>query len=81
LNVIHDMPLKIDTLTSGCMVSDVQFSKWLQDERTYLQSKQAELKFDVLGVEYVELLDKYQTARVFFFSFHFVILLFSPTSH
>jgi len=39
LEILHDMPVCIDTLTSGCNVPDAQFTKWLEDEHKYLNSK------------------------------------------
>jgi len=70
LEILHDMPVHIDTLTSGCNVPN---TKWLEDEHKYLHSKQSEPEHDVLGVEYVELLAKYNAAQFvespFFLSF------------
>ena len=47
----------------GRQVSDVQFTRWLEEELLYLESKRSEPEVDVLGVEYVELLNKYHNAR------------------
>lgn len=66
LEILQDMPTRIAALTSGRTISDATYSAWLESERTYLKSKQSEPEADVLGVEYVELLDKYHTARFAF---------------
>ncbi|KAF8574809.1 hypothetical protein K439DRAFT_1624059 [Ramaria rubella] len=58
LEILQDMPNKIKSLTSGWEVSEAQFVEWLQQECDYLNSKHSEPEVDVLGVEYVELLDK-----------------------
>ena len=63
LGIIRDMPIQIETLTLGRHLSDMQFRSWLNAEREYLQSKQSEPEADVLGIEYVELLTKYNSAR------------------
>ena len=49
-------------LMDGCQVSDAQFTRWLEEELLYLESKRSEPEVDVLGVEYVELLNKYHNA-------------------
>ena len=43
LEILHDMPVCIDTLTSGCKVPDTQFTKWLKDECKYLNSNNQSL--------------------------------------
>ena len=63
LEILQEMPLRIQTLTSGREISDTQFTDWLIKEREYLESKQSEPEADILGVEYVELLQKYAQAR------------------
>ena len=63
LESIQEMPLRIETLTSGRQISDAQFASWLEAERTYLISRQTEPETDVLGIEYVEMLNKYYEAR------------------
>ena len=62
LRIIRDMPIQIETLTLGCHIFDMQFRSWLNAEQEYLQSKQSEPEADVLGIEYVELLNKYNSA-------------------
>ena len=57
------MPFRIETLTSGRQVSDAEYTAWLAEERQYLESKRTEPESDVLGVEYVELIDRYNEAR------------------
>ncbi|KAF8587113.1 hypothetical protein K439DRAFT_1614546 [Ramaria rubella] len=49
-----DMLVKIQTLMSGREISE---------EREYLLLKKSETEADILGVEYVELLDKYHATR------------------
>ncbi|KAF8530645.1 hypothetical protein JB92DRAFT_2804438 [Gautieria morchelliformis] len=63
LQVLEEMPVRIKALMSGRQVSEACFATWLQDERDYLESKKTEPDTDVLGVEYVELLNKYNDAR------------------
>lgn len=63
MEILKDMPVRIAALTSGRVISQAKYSEWLEAERTYLESKKSEPEADVLGVEYVELLDKYETAR------------------
>jgi Kyakuja-Dileera-Zisupton transposase len=63
LEVLRDMPTRIETLLSGRQVTDTQFAHWLEAERQYLNSRQSEPERDTLSLEYVELLDKYQHAR------------------
>ena len=63
LDVLQEMPIQIATLLSGHPVSDAQFTGWLEAECQYLKSKQAEPQADILGVEYVELLTKYNDAQ------------------
>jgi len=58
------MPICIEMLTSGCQTSDITFARWIE-ECLYLNEKKSELEVDVLGVEYVELLNKYQAALYF----------------
>jgi len=41
------------------------FARWIEEERLYLNAKKSEPEVDVLGVEYVELLNKYHAARYF----------------
>src|SRR5882672_2858211 len=53
----------IKMLMGGCQVSDMQFTRWLEEEFLYLELKRLEPEMDVLSVEYVELLNKYNTAR------------------
>ena len=62
LELVCDIPTCITTLLSGRHVSDTKFVLWLEDEHKYLQSKQAEPERDLLGLKYVELLDKYEHA-------------------
>ncbi|KAF8584763.1 hypothetical protein K439DRAFT_1345285, partial [Ramaria rubella] len=62
LEVLWDMPVHIESLTSGWHISNAQYSSWLSEEHKYLESKKAETQSDVLGVEYVELLNKYHEA-------------------
>lgn len=69
LDVLHDMPIRIEALTSGRQISDIEFTRWLDEEQLYLKSKKSEPEADVLGIEYVELLNKYYNAR---YSPHFV---------
>ncbi|KAF8576014.1 hypothetical protein K439DRAFT_1623158 [Ramaria rubella] len=64
LEVLQDMPVRIESLTSGRLISNAQYSSWLSEECKYLESKKAEPESDVLGVEYVELLNKYHEATV-----------------
>ena len=64
------MPIWIATLLSGHHVSNVQFTGWLEEEHQYLKSKQAEPQAEILGVEYVELLTKYNDAQ---WAFDFVV--------
>ena len=63
LDVLHDMPIHIQTILSGRHVSDTQFSQWLAQEHDYLCSKQSEPETDTLSIEYVELIDKYEAAQ------------------
>lgn len=60
------MPIQMAALTSGRSISDAQYARWLESERIYLESKQSEPESDVLGVEYVEMLEKYHSARDLF---------------
>ncbi|KAF8495027.1 hypothetical protein JB92DRAFT_3084857 [Gautieria morchelliformis] len=62
LELLHDMPIRIQTLTSGCQITDLHFATWLDAEREYLRSREQGPEADVLGVEYVELLMKYNEA-------------------
>ena len=57
------MPTHIKMLMGGRQVSNMQFTRWLEEEFLYLESKRSEPEMDVLSVEYVELLNKYNTAR------------------
>ena len=63
LEVIHDMPIRIATLTSEQLITDVQFTQWLEDERLYLESRKSEPEADMLAMEYVQLLQKYYDTR------------------
>ncbi|KIJ27532.1 hypothetical protein M422DRAFT_190911 [Sphaerobolus stellatus SS14] len=63
LETIEDMTIRIAVLTSGHTITDAQFTQWLDEERTYLKSKQSEPEKDSTNIEYVELLQKYDTAR------------------
>jgi hypothetical protein len=63
LGILEEAPHQIEALTSGCWVTDAQFAHWLDEEHRYLQSKLAEPEIDVLRIEYVELLTKYNEAR------------------
>ena len=63
LDVLQEMPIRIATLLSGRPISDAQFAGWLEAKHQYLKSKQAEPQADILGVEYVELLTKYNDAQ------------------
>lgn len=69
MEVLHDMPIQIEALTSGHQISDIEFTRWLDEEQSYLKSKKSEPEVDVLGIEYVELLTKYYNAQ---YSPHFV---------
>ncbi|KAF8575703.1 hypothetical protein K439DRAFT_1369235, partial [Ramaria rubella] len=62
LEFLQDMPVHIDTLTSGQNILEAQYAGWLSDEHQYLESKKLEPEIDVLGVEYVRLLTKYSKA-------------------
>ena len=64
LDILQEMPIRIVTLLSGRPISDAQFSGWLEAEHQYLKSKQAEPQANILGVEYVELLTKYNDAQL-----------------
>ena len=68
LDILREMPIRIATLLSGGHVSDVQFAGWLEVEHRYLKSKQAEPQADILRMEYVELLTKYNDAQWAFVS-------------
>jgi hypothetical protein len=57
------MPIRIHSLISAHSVSDLKFAQWLEQEREYLSSKQSEPESDILGIEYVELLNKYNEAQ------------------
>lgn len=63
LDVMREMPVRIQTLTSSWQITKFQFTTWLNLEHNYLRSKQSEPDVDILGVEYIELLDKYYDAR------------------
>jgi hypothetical protein len=63
LQILEEMPVRIQTLTSGRRVPEAQFMTWLDEERKYLLSKQSEPREDILGIEYVELLNRYHDAR------------------
>ncbi|KAF8580998.1 hypothetical protein K439DRAFT_1355366, partial [Ramaria rubella] len=63
LEILRDMPVRIDTLTSGQNILEAQYASWLSDEHQYLESKKLESEIDVLGVEYVRLLTEYSEAR------------------
>ena len=63
LGVMEEMPVRIQTLTSSQQITESQFTSWLNSEHDYLRSKQLEPEVDILGMEYVELLDKYNDAR------------------
>jgi hypothetical protein len=60
---MREMPIWIHTLTSGRHITDLKYTEWLNAEREYLQSKVAEPQVDALGVEYVDLLTKYDSAQ------------------
>ena len=62
LEVMQDMPICIKTLNCRHHLTDAQFAGWLWSERQYIQSRQAEPEADALGVEYVEMLNKYYNA-------------------
>jgi len=57
------MPIQIATLLSGHCISNVKLAGWLEEENQYLKSKQDEPQAEILGVEYVELLTKYNDAQ------------------
>jgi hypothetical protein len=63
LQVLEEMPIRIQALTLGRETTKAQYMSWLEEERKYLLSKQSEPPKDVLGIEYVELLNKYHDAR------------------
>ncbi|KAF8521797.1 hypothetical protein BU17DRAFT_87722 [Hysterangium stoloniferum] len=45
-------------------IPHTQFMEWLNEEHVYLKSKASEPKEDISHIEYVELLKKYDTARM-----------------
>lgn len=63
LDILHEMPTRIATLTSGREITKSNYMEWLNAECEYLQLKMTEPKADILGVEYVELLTKYRRWR------------------
>jgi len=63
LDILQELPIQIVTLLSGCPISDAQFAGWLEAKCQYIKSKQAEPQANILKVEYVGLLTKYNDAQ------------------
>jgi hypothetical protein len=61
--MLRDMPIRLQSLLPGQEISDAQFTKWLEEERKYLESKKHEPEHNVLATEYVELLRKCNDSR------------------
>jgi len=47
LEILEEMPTEINTLTGGHEIADVQYIKWLDEERLYLKSKQKEPEVEI----------------------------------
>ncbi|KAF8525693.1 hypothetical protein JB92DRAFT_2535410, partial [Gautieria morchelliformis] len=62
LEILRDMPVRIQSLLPGRHISDAQFSTWLQEEHKYLNSKKSEPEKDILATQYVGLLSKHEEA-------------------
>ena len=56
----------IKTLTCRHHLNDAHFWGWLLSKCRYIQSIQVEPEADSLGVEYVEMLNKYHNAQYHF---------------
>ncbi|KAF8507268.1 hypothetical protein JB92DRAFT_2793630 [Gautieria morchelliformis] len=66
LGLIHDMPVAIAALTGYQSVADTHYQKWLDQERTYLASKEIEPDSDIARGQYVTVLTKMQLAKHMF---------------
>jgi len=75
LDVLCEIPIHIEELTSGCQISDITFARWIEQEWLYLNAKKSEPEVDVLGIEYVELLNKYHVAWYFYLFAIFKIII------
>ncbi|KAF8498309.1 hypothetical protein BU17DRAFT_72352 [Hysterangium stoloniferum] len=65
LETIDEMTMCQTILTAAEReIPHTQFMEWLNEERVYLTSKASEPKEDISCIEYVELLQKYDTARM-----------------
>ncbi|KAF8510448.1 hypothetical protein JB92DRAFT_3083613 [Gautieria morchelliformis] len=64
LEILHDMPVRLESLLPGRHLSDAHFSKWLEEERTYLLSKKQEPEENIMASQYVELLRRHDEARI-----------------
>ncbi|KAF8515032.1 hypothetical protein BU17DRAFT_93915 [Hysterangium stoloniferum] len=64
LKIISEMTMRQKMLTPEQVIPDTQFMKWLDEERAYLKSKASEPEKDILSIEYVTLLQAYDSARM-----------------
>ncbi|KAF8515111.1 hypothetical protein BU17DRAFT_68059 [Hysterangium stoloniferum] len=64
LETIDEMTMCQTILTAEREIPHTQFMEWLNEEHVYLKSKASEPKEDISCIEYVKLLQKYDTARM-----------------
>ncbi|KAF8523118.1 hypothetical protein BU17DRAFT_64016 [Hysterangium stoloniferum] len=64
LEIIGEMMMCQKMLAPEQVIPDTQFMKWLDEEWAYLKSKTSEPEEDTLSIEYVKLLQAYDSVRM-----------------
>lgn len=63
LDILEQMPIRIEILLSGRGSTEATFTKWLEDEHRYLESKRQEPNENILSAEYIQQLQSYENAK------------------